>query len=166
MPRNLEQELYQLMCVGCEKERHCHIECEHCDEYHEKLEELEEEQYEKEIEEEVERRMETIYALIDAFGFTADDMADYMNEYNDIREQFEHSVREERTNENLIKSLQSVINAERMRTASYKTKYEKSKQSLPIIKEGNKHKCPTCKAVIGKYPYCKYCGQKLEVEND
>lgn len=28
---------------------------------------------------------------------------------------------------------------------------------------GNKHYCPTCKRLIGKYPYCKYCGQAIEV---
>lgn len=166
MPRDLEQELYEKICWGCESERKCHIECEQCDYYREKLKELEEEEYEKEIEEEAERRMQPVLKLLSAMGFDKDSLADYMEEYYEIEEQMENVVREERTNKNLIKSLQSVINAERMRTASYKTKYEKSKQSLPIIKEGNKHKCPTCKAVIGKYPYCKYCGQKLGGENE
>lgn len=25
--------------------------------------------------------------------------------------------------------------------------------------------CPTCGAHIGKYPFCKYCGQALEIDN-
>lgn len=35
-----------------------------------------------------------------------------------------------------------------------------------IITEGNKHYCPTCRSLIGKYPYCKYCGQALEIEDE
>lgn len=166
MSRDLEQELYEKICWGCESERKCHIECEHCDYYYEKLEELEQEQEDNEIEEEVERRMETIHALIDAFGFTTDDMADYMNEYNDIRDQFEHSVREERTNENLIKDLQLKIYKEKWLTGHYKRELEQLKKELPndplpIVKKDNKYYCPNCQALIGKYNFCKYCGQGI-----
>ena len=33
-----EMEVYQRMCVGCERERYCHEQCEQCDEYIEELE--------------------------------------------------------------------------------------------------------------------------------
>lgn len=30
---DLEMAVYQKICVGCERERHCHEECESCEEY-------------------------------------------------------------------------------------------------------------------------------------
>lgn len=45
---------------------------------------------------------------------------------------------------------------------------ENERRLIPrkIITKENKHYCPTCMALIGKYPYCKYCGQALEVEDE
>lgn len=34
---NIESWLYDKMCIGCELERRCHINCEHCDEFEENL---------------------------------------------------------------------------------------------------------------------------------
>ena len=41
--KNKEWEIYQRLCVGCERERYCHKHCEVCEEYEEALEELEKE---------------------------------------------------------------------------------------------------------------------------
>lgn len=86
MSDTLEMRVYQLMCAGCEYERKCHEECEHCDEYYDKLRELAAEEY---------------------------------------------------------------FNNEHRFTARH------------IIKDGTKYYCPNCRALIGNYPYCKYCGQDL-----
>ena len=42
--KNKEWEIYQRLCVGCERERYCHENCEVCEEYEEALEELEKEE--------------------------------------------------------------------------------------------------------------------------
>lgn len=34
---------------------------------------------------------------------------------------------------------------------------------IKIIIKDNKCYCPSCNKLIGKYPYCKYCGQALDV---
>jgi hypothetical protein len=39
---DLEQIVYESKCVGCERERYCHVNCETCEEYQEELQELEE----------------------------------------------------------------------------------------------------------------------------
>lgn len=36
-PIDMEWEVYQRMCIGCERERYCHEHCEHCDEYEDAL---------------------------------------------------------------------------------------------------------------------------------
>lgn len=44
-------------------------------------------------------------------------------------------------------------------------------EPVPMAKEASSvakcvhYYCPTCGARIGKYPFCKYCGQALEIEN-
>lgn len=43
-PRDLELEVYEEMCVGCSDEKICHEECEHCVQFHERLEEKESEE--------------------------------------------------------------------------------------------------------------------------
>lgn len=45
--------------------------------------------------------------------------------------------------------------------------YDKNRHRLEsklIIKDGEQYYCPSCKRLIGNYPFCKYCGQKLEVK--
>lgn len=42
-PRDLEQEVYEEMCVGCSDEKICHEECEHCVQFYERLKEKENE---------------------------------------------------------------------------------------------------------------------------
>lgn len=86
--KDLDYEVYQQLCVGCEYEKRCHEECECCEAY------------------------EDLFVTLAA------------------EEYFKNQHRLE---------------------------------SKKIITEGNKHYCPKCKAVIGKYPYCKYCGQAIEV---
>lgn len=173
MSRDLEQELYEKICTDCESERRCHIECEHCDYYYEKLKELEEEEYEKEIAEEVQKRMQPILKLLSAMGFDKDSLADYMEEYCEIEEQMENAVRNEKGNENLIKDLKVSIFKEKWLTGHYKTDFEETKRELEqlkkelpnepleIVKKGNKYYCPHCQALIGKYNFCKYCGQGI-----
>lgn len=39
--RDIEQEIYELMCVGCEYECRCHAECEHCYEFERAVKEQE-----------------------------------------------------------------------------------------------------------------------------
>lgn len=41
-PRDLEQEVYEEMCVGCCDEKLCHEDCTYCVQFYERLEELEE----------------------------------------------------------------------------------------------------------------------------
>lgn len=36
---SVEERIYEMMCAGCERERHCHIWCENCDEYEDAVEE-------------------------------------------------------------------------------------------------------------------------------
>lgn len=86
--KDLEFELYQRMCAGCEYERRCHVQCETCEDFEDRLQELAAEEYFK--------------------------------------------------NQHRLKAKK-------------------------IIKEGNCYYCPNCKKLIGKHPYCKYCGQALEV---
>ena len=31
--RDIEYEVYQMLCVGCEREFYCHNNCENCEEY-------------------------------------------------------------------------------------------------------------------------------------
>ena len=44
MKRDIEWEVYQRMCAGCEREHYCHNNCENCEEYADAVEE----EYEKE----------------------------------------------------------------------------------------------------------------------
>lgn len=91
---SLEMKVYQQLCVGCEYERRCHVQCECCEAYEDLFVALAAEEYFKYL--------------------------------------------------------------------------PKLKRLTPkkIISEGNKHYCPHCRNLIGKYPYCKYCGQALEVEDE
>lgn len=41
--RDIEWEVYQIMCRGCEREHYCHNACENCEEYEEELERLQNE---------------------------------------------------------------------------------------------------------------------------
>ena len=42
--QDVEEHVYSRMCAGCEYERRCHVECEHCDEYYEAVDEYEEDE--------------------------------------------------------------------------------------------------------------------------
>lgn len=97
--KDLDYEVYQQLCVGCEYEKRCHEECECCEAYEDLFVTLAAEEYFKN-----KHRLETKKILVKKTATKRGYLLDYY--------------------------------------------------------------CPNCKALIGKYPYCKYCGQALEVNNN
>lgn len=126
MSKDLRYELYENLCANCPQARRCHEECEECDYFIEKLEELEDEEKNNKREEKIEQllilAMKPINKLIESLGFKADDLADYMEEYNDVEEKLYDLIKEKILLEENKEELEKEIKIKKMSIEYFKAK--------------------------------------------
>ena len=122
----LRQELYENLCANCPQARKCHEECEECDYFVEKLEELEEEEKNNKREEKIDQlvllAMQPINKLIESLGFTSDDLADYMEEYNAVEDELYDLIKEKVLLEENKEELEKEIKIKKMSIEYFKAK--------------------------------------------
>lgn len=126
MSKDLRYELYENLCSNCPQARRCHEECEECDYFIEKLEELEEEEKNNTREEKIEKlvfaAMQPVNKLIESLGFTFDDLADYMEEYNAVEEKLYDLIKEKILLEEDKEELKKEIKIKKMSIEYFKAK--------------------------------------------
>lgn len=140
--RDLRQELYENLCANCPRARLCHEECEECDYFVEKLEELEQEEKNNKREELIEQllfnAMQPINKLIESLGFTSDDLADYWEEYKSVEDELYDLIKEKILLEENKEELQQEIKIKRGTIEYFKASNKELRKKIEVLEREKK----------------------------
>ena len=142
MSKDLRYELYENLCANCPQARRCHEDCEECDYFVEKLEELEQEEKNNKREELIEQllfnAMQPINKLIESLGFTADDLADYMEEYKAVEDELYDLIKEKVLLEENKEELEEEVQAKEGTIKYFKASNKELRKKIEVLEREKK----------------------------